>query len=356
MPFRPQHSIRMIQANRCASLVLIALVTISAAKPDLLSLARTGQQLTDDQAKKLQSDLAGKPDDADLSEDKTEIQAQLLGYELSRKADLRSARLAGILWMIDHRTTDPITGSVYCQIDAVDNAEDYTKAKHAWDAQLTANPGSAAIAANAAAYYASSDFDAAVALLQQAIAIEPKNADWPERLARIYERRFRKLPDEAPRLAPLALQLRQSAYNLTNSHTHRFAVLVCMPQDAIAAGDLIAAKRYAHQLLGTAPKFKTSAVYGDAIYWGNLALGQIAFQSGRLDDAEDDLSNAGQSPGSEDLANTGPDFTLAKGLLARGERTPVHNYLLACKKLWPAGAQRLDAWLGTLDSGGTPDF
>ncbi len=322
---------------------------IAATKIDLLSLARAGQQLTDAQAGRLQNQLQQSPDDPALH-------AQLLGYDLSRKADLRSVRLTSILWMIDHRTADPLAASAYCQLNPADNADDYAKGKAAWDAQLTAHPNSAPIAANAAAYYAVSDFDAAVALLQQAITLEPKNADWPQRLAETYEQQFAFHKDDAPRLAPLALQLRQSAYNLTPNAGYRFGVLVRMPADAIAASDVIAARRYARQLLATAPKFKTSPYYGDALYWGNMALGEVAFRAGRIDDAEDALNSAAQSPGSDALKSTGPDFTLAKELLTKGERTPVHDYLTACKKLWPAGAQRLGAWLNTLDNGGTPDF
>jgi tetratricopeptide (TPR) repeat protein len=325
------------------------LLLIAAAKPDLLSLARAGETLTDKQAQKIETDL-------EKSGDSAELRAQLLGYDSARKANLRPSRLLAILWMIDHRTEDAIAGSVYCQIDQTDDPEGYAKAKAAWDAQVGAHPKDAPVAANAAAFFAAGDFSAADALLQQAITLEPKNADWPERAAQLYERRFTQHPDDTARLAPAALQLRQSAYNLTLDPKRRFAVLVRMPGDAVGAEDLIAAKRLATQLLATAPKFKTDPAYGDAIHWGNIALGEIALGANRFDDADQYLLAAGQTPGSPTLASVGPDFQLAKQLLAKGERGTVHDYLTACNKFWPAGGERLKTWLTTVDAGGTPEW
>ena len=91
-------------------------------------------------------------------------------------------------------------------------------------------------------------------------------------------------------------------------------------------------------------------------FQGNIVLGETAFQAGNIDQAEEDLTAAGETPGSATLATTGPDFHLAKELAAHGERTPVHDYLVACQKIWPAGATRLKSWTATLDAGGTPDF
>jgi hypothetical protein len=329
--------------------LLLALLSAAAGKPDLLSLARAGESLTEKQAQKLRDDLEKTADSA-------ELRAQLLGYDLARKANLRPARLVAILWLIDHRTDDPMTGSPYCQIDPADDPDGYAKAKAAWDAQVAAHPNDAALSANASSFFAASDFNAADALLQQAITLEPKNADWPEREAQLYERRITVHPEETARLAPAALQLRQSAYNLTTNPRRRFAVLVRMPADAIGAEDLISAKRLAGQLLATAPKFKTEPAYGDAIHWGNIAMGEISLRSQRFDDADQYLLAAAQSPGSVSLATTGPDFHLAKGLLAQGERATVHDYLVACGKFWPAGSERLKNWITTLNAGGTPDM
>ena len=322
---------------------------LAAAKPDLLSLAHTGESLTDKQAQKLQSDL-------DKTDDSAELRAQLLGYDLARKVSVHASRLAAILWLIDHRAADPISGSVFCQIDPTDDAEGYAKAKTAWDGQVAAHPNDAAIAADAAGFFAVSDFGAADALLQQAMTLEPKNADWPERAAQLYEQRFTQHPEDVARLAPAALQLRQSAYTLTPNPRRRFSVLVRMPGDAVGAEDLISAKRLAAQLLATAPKFKTDPAYGDAIHWGNIALGEIALHSERIDDADGYLIAAGQTSGSDTLATLGPDFHLAKGLLEKGERGTVHDYLKACAKFWTSGSERLKNWTRTLDAGGTPDW
>ena len=260
------------------------------------------------------------------------MRAQLLGYDLARKANLRPSRLRAILWMIEHRADDAIAGSQFCQIDPADDPEGYAKAKTAWDAQVAAHINSAPIAANASAFFAVTDFSAADALLQQAMTLEPKNADWPEKTAQLYERRYTQHSDDTARLAPAALQLRQNAYTLTLDPQRRFAVLVGMPADAVGADDLIAAKRLATQLLATAPKYKTDPAYGDAIHWGNIALGEIALRAERIDDADQYLLAAAQTPGSPTLATIGPDFHLARDLLAKGERGQVHDYIKGCEK------------------------
>jgi hypothetical protein len=322
---------------------------MATTKPDLIFLAHKGESFSDAQAKSMQADQRKSPDDA-------EARAQLLGYQLSRHTDFHQPRLANILWMIDHRATDPIAGSAYCQIDPTDDADGYANAKAAWDAQVAAHQTDAALLANAAGFFAANDFGAAESLLQQTITLEPKNGNWPELLAQFYEKRFARHPDETARLAPISLQLRESAYKLILDPPHRFAVLVQMPMDALRGDDLIAAKRFAIQLVATAPKFKTDPAYGDAVHWGNIVLGELALHNNKTDEAADYLNAAAQTPGSATLTITGPDFHLAKSLLAKGERPAVHNYLTACKKFWPAGSEKLKSWLTILDAGGTPDM
>jgi hypothetical protein len=350
MQLNPTSFHRMIGVHRRAPVVsLLCLLAIAAAKPDLISLARKGESLTDDQAKALQADLQKHPDDANSH-------AQLLGYQLSRHTNFHQLRLANILWMIDHQTTDAITGSAYCQIDPTDDADGYAKAKADWDAQVAAHQTDAEILTNAASFFTANDFGAADSLLQQTIALDPKNGSRPEHLAQLYEKRFTQHPDETARLAPLALLLRESAYKLILDPPHRFALLVQMPMDALRGDDRIAAKKFAGQLVATAPKFKTDPAFGDAVHWGNIVLGELALRNEKTDDAVAYLNAAAQTPGSATIAGTGPDFHLAKGVLAKGERSAVHDYLTACKKFWPAGREKLNSWLTIVDAGGTPDM
>lgn len=56
------------------------------------------------------------------------------------------------------------------------------------------------------------------------------------------------------------------------------------------------------------------------------------------------------------LGTRGPDFELARSLLARGERSVVAEYLTLVRGWWPAGADRVDEWAATLRGGGTPTF
>jgi hypothetical protein len=292
----------------------------------------------------------------DKSNDDAELRAQLLGYYQVRKAQIRDRRLKAILWMIDNRAADPITASGYCQIDAGDDPAGYGAVKVAWDRQLGAHSTDPVICANGAAFRSIADFHEAQGLMQQAIATDPKNAIWPEQLAIMDEQQMKLHPADAGQLGNEAVQLRQSAYNLTSDPAHRFHVLLQMPDDALQGEDYIQAKRLGRQLIGTASKFPDDPCYGDAIHRGNIVLGEASLQGGMLDRAEEYLTAAGATPGSPTLATTGPDLHLAKALLARGERTAVHDYLMQCTKFWKAGNEKLKAWITTLDSGGTPDL
>ena len=336
---------------RLAMLGLLLGVSLAAEKParDLVAIANAGCRLTDEQARVVEAALRKQPDDA-------AIHAQLLGYCQLRKAAQRDIRVKSIFWMIQHQPGDPITGTIYCLIDAADDPEDYAKAKELWDQQLGAHSTEATVLANGAAFRATADFADAQGLLSQAASADPKNPAWPERAAVMDERRMTGHPDEVSKLADSALQQRQQAYNLTQDPPYRFHMLIHMPEDAMLAGNFIQAKHLARQLVDTATKFSDDPGYGDAIHRGNIVLGEESLEAGNVEHAEEFLSAAGDTPGSPTLATTGPDLVLAKKLLAHGERTAVRSYLAQCMKFWKAGEPHLKSWISMLDSGGMPDL
>jgi TonB family protein len=123
---------------------------------------------------------------------------------------------------------------------------------------------------------------------------------------------------------------------------------------AVAAGALDKASLYANELL-------TSAHAGDwndgnAIHDGNMVRGLVALRSGNVEQAAKDLIEAGKTTGSPQLNSFGPNMTLASELLEKGQRDAVLEYLTLCKKFWTLGADRLDAWIDAIRTGGKPDF
>ena len=88
----------------------------------------------------------------------------------------------------------------------------------------------------------------------------------------------------------------------------------------------------------------------------NLVLGRIAVRDGRIDDAKRYLIEAGKSPGSPQMDTFGPNMSLVKDLLEKGEREVVVEYFELCRKFWKMHAGRLDKWSQQVKDGKVPDF
>ena len=95
---------------------------------------------------------------------------------------------------------------------------------------------------------------------------------------------------------------------------------------------------------------------GDVVHDGNLVLGRIAVDEGRIEDAKRLLLAAGKSSGSPVLGSFGPNMSLAKDLLEKGEQETVLQYFEMCRKFWSSGGGKLDEWTKDVQAGRIPDF
>lgn len=138
--------------------------------------------------------------------------------------------------------------------------------------------------------------------------------------------------------------------------TARFYDLSDLAKVAFASGKMDEAREYAEELLTLAPQHKGDWNYGNAIHHGNLILGRIALRDGRIDDAKNLLLEAGKSPGSPQMNSFGPNMSLAKDLLEKGEQEVVLEYFELCRKFWNMGHDNLDGWAKDVKSGNTPKF
>lgn len=125
---------------------------------------------------------------------------------------------------------------------------------------------------------------------------------------------------------------------------------------AFDAGDMTKARTYAEQLLTEVGSDRSQWNYGDAVHKGNLILGRIAVREGRLAEAVTFLRASGDTPGSGVLNSFGPNMSLAKDLLERGEVEAVLNYFESCRLFWKMGGARLDAWSKDVQAGNIPNF
>jgi hypothetical protein len=136
----------------------------------------------------------------------------------------------------------------------------------------------------------------------------------------------------------------------------KFYALNDLAKESFVVGKVQDAQKYAQELLTLLPKFKGNWNYGNAVQDANLVLGRIAVHESRIDDAKRYLIEAGKSPGSPQLDTFGPNMSLAKDLLEKGERDVVLEYFELCRKFWEMGKEELDQWTSDVKSGQVPDF
>ena len=125
-------------------------------------------------------------------------------------------------------------------------------------------------------------------------------------------------------------------------------------RQALQAGDDKEARAYARELLELAPSFKGNWNYGNAIYIGNVTLGTISLKENDLPAARTYLLAAGDTPGSPQLNSFGPDLTLARKLLERGEKESVTAFLGKIGKFWKGHEAEVEDWRKAILRGETP--
>ena len=161
---------------------------------------------------------------------------------------------------------------------------------------------------------------------------------------------------EAPRTPEQRLAEATAILSKATADEERFYALNDAAKESFTLGKMDDARRYADELLVLGPKFSDNWNYGNAIQDGNLVLGRLAVRDDRIDDAKRYLLAAGNSPGSPQMNSFGPNMSLAKDLLAKGERDAVLDYFDRCRKFWSLDWGKLDTWSEDVRAGKAPDF
>lgn len=140
------------------------------------------------------------------------------------------------------------------------------------------------------------------------------------------------------------------------SQREKFYALDDAAKESFVMGKFDDARQHATDLLALAPSFQSDWNYGNAIQDGNQVLGRLALREGRIEEARQDLLASGSSKGSPKINSFGPNMSLAKDLLEKGERDSVLQYFDLCRKFWTMDYGKLDEWTKTVKAGGIPDF
>ena len=343
-----------------ASLLLLAGSLFSAAvrAQDPSDMPHIQPRLSAGAAAALEEKLRTNPDDL-------EVREQLLDYYFvshisNKSSEIEQKRETLVFWLIEHHPESEVAGTPEAEImpvDSIGSVDGYQRAKQLWLEQVEKHPSDTRVLRNASSFFATSDDKLSRDLLDKAALVNPNDTETISMLAQSYELQSKR-PQSAEQkkaLAEKALALREQSLDKTDNEK-RFVALDQLAVDAFAAGDSVKAQQYASELLRLAPEFKNSWNYGNAIHKGNMILGLVALQHGDIPGAKQYLLASGQTPGSPQLDSFGPNMTLAKALLEKGETDTVVAYLESCKVFWKMGGRELQNWIVLVKGGGNPDF
>ncbi len=267
----------------------------------------------------------------------------------------RAAKAKHVLWIIEHHPEFSGNGPEM-SLNPVLEESAYKQGKTLWLQHVKDDPTNAVILGNAAAYFLLSDRGTAEDLLKKAQALDPKNPAWSEQLGQLYKLESNGQP--GTNSAAKALAEFEKAQAQTSPAVPGSPRLVDLAQMAVAVGDLGKARSYATELLGPGLQWSGGGNAGMALYYGNLVLGRVALREGKLDEAKKYLLESGRTKGAPVLNTFGPNMSLEKELLEKGETNAVLEFFQECEKFWPiyGGENKTAKWTAEVKEGKTPDF
>ncbi len=293
----------------------------------------------------LEKQVAAAPNDVALRA------RALEAYLLERSPEARAARARHALWVIAKAPEAPIAGLPYAQLDRILDRDTYPKGQDLWLSHVAKEPVAADVLWNAAQYFFIHDKERAAELLKRGMQLEPTQPRWKENLAHL----LTLSESVAGERAGDALELRESALVDTEEDGRSYA-LQGLAETALQAGQDAKARAYAEELLALSERPQGEWNRGNAVHEGNRILGHLALRSGDVEGAKEFLLKAGATSGSPVLNSFGPELTLAKDLLAKGERETVIQYLEMCRRFWKKTDDQLGEWIAEIRAGGTPDL
>jgi len=324
------------------------------AQPPIVEV-ESGRSITEHDAKVLEEGLVKNPENLVARE-------KLLGYYSNPpdSPEIEKKREAQIFWLIEHHPEADVSGlgEAWIMPDSSHGSVDaYQHAKELWLQQVEKHASDVHVILNASQFFLLPDHEETSELLQKALEIAPTNVEVPSNEAQYYEleRSGARSDEKRKELSEKALAFRERALPSTGADERVYAIEE-MATDALEAGDLARAEQYANELLKDAQDDKSGWNYGNEIHKGNVVLGRVALRRGDVEGAKQHLLAAGDVSGSPQLDSFGPNMTLAKELLEKGERETVIAYLQACAKFWKMGREDVQNWIATIKGGGTPEF
>lgn len=262
-----------------------------------------------------------------------------------------------LLWFIEHQPGSQILLMLSPLVQPRSDPEGFAEAKKLWLKQIDRYPDDPAVLENAGRFFAEADRKQAEQLLSRVLQLDPAQTMTAAFLAKLYrsDELVAERSEDRPAFAGKALSVLENSVKSADGED-KFDGLTQLAKVAFEANDMGKAEAYANEVLRLAPQYARSWNYGNAIHDGNSVLGRIRLRQGKIAEAKNYLLMAGETPGSPQLNSSGPNMSLAKELLEKGERDVVLQYFELCGKFWKSGAKKLQDWREVVKGNRTPDF
>ncbi len=308
------------------------------------------------QAQALEQQIRTTPDDANA-------RARLLyfyssaGFQYMPREEAYRALQPHFLWFIEHQPGSQILLMLSPLVQPTKDPEGFAEASTLWLKQIDRYPDDPAVLENAGRFFAEADRKRAEQLLSRVLQLDPTQTMTAAFLAKLYrsDELAAESSEDRRTIAGKELSVLENSVKSADGED-KFDGLTQLTKVAFEANDMGKAEAYANEVLRLAPQYARSWNYGNAIHDGNSVLGRVRLRQGKIAEAKNYLLMAGKTPGSPQLNSFGPNMSLAKELLEKGERDVVLQYFELCSEFWKSGAKKLQDWSEVVKGNRTPDF
>src|SRR5581483_732491 len=374
-------------------IIVLSFIVMTKTESDS-DLVRKGSKLSQAEAGRLEIAVANNPNDV-------ASRTLLLGYYNSVNRSYTEPKRNHVFWLIKNRPDSEIAG-----LPAAHLSSGYFQGRALWLEQVEAQSSNRAVVLNAARFLDRKDIGSvAEKLLTLANDLAPDEFEYGERLGHYYYLRlFTESGVQRTVTAAKSVDLLARAVNQMKSTpvmqysstsvesknlpsdfakllnqkavVERDVFVVETLQDAAMAGiesnQLGRAASMASESLVQIKTLIDSGQFGDddlgkllvpafdnlgeARHRGNLILCKIALDNGDMASARKYLVESANTHGSAVLDSFGPDLSLAKEMLAKGEKEAVIQYLQGCSRFWKSRREDIAVWVQAINAGRKPDF
>jgi tetratricopeptide (TPR) repeat protein len=314
---------------------------------------RDPRRLPDDEVARLEARIAADSDDAEARE---KLVGHYLRVSIRERGDgPASDRLTEhARWVVEHRPGSQAARWTRFHPRRYRNPIEQAELARLWLRHVEDQPDDAGVLENAGRYWSSSDPKKAIELLERARDLAPARLGLTAEIAHLRTRLARRGGADAVRAAAreTVTDIDELLQRLSPGAEPTVPPELLGPfmEAAFECEDYDRAESAARALLDRADREPPSWNTGNRRFHAHTWLGRIALRHGDVPAALDHLRGSAQrNPGSPQLGSFGPNMSLAKELLERGEVDAVVAFFESCKSFWHK--PRLDEWIAIARAG-----